>query len=289
MQTIISWLISVEHRAGNFYRAVAGLMRSDEDFFDFLNDLAEDEAWHFHLMGSAAEYVRERKLAAPAISIDEQTKDQVEGPFIANNGLLKSGNITQKDVIKCIIATEFSEWNHIFLYVVNSLKKEKREFMYAASRMQQHMEEIRSFLYKQDLDQKDANRIRTLPEVWKKRILVVEDDKAILELMKAVLSDSASIETAENGKEALEKVTARHYDAIISDIDMPVMNGIDFFMGAFGIDPEVGSRFIFFSSLGDQDHEDFIRERGLKYLMKPAPLGDIKRMVTEILHSVHTH
>lgn len=289
MQTIISWLISVEHRAGKFYRNAAPYLESGKNFFDFLNDLAEDEAWHFHVMGSAAEYVRERKLPATAISIDEDTKERVEGPFTAHEGLITSGTISEEDIIKCVIDTEFSEWNHIFLYVVNSLKREGKEFMYAASRIQRHMEEIRSFLEKMNIDQKYANLIRRLPEVWKKRVLVVEDDKPIMELLTAVLSNAATVETAENGREALAKVKTRYYDAIISDIEMPVMNGIDFFIGAEEIDPEIESRFIFFSSMGDQEHEDFVKERGLKYLLKPAPLNEIRQMVQDITQHAYSH
>lgn len=60
-----------------------------------------------------------------------------------------------------------------------------------------------------------------------KRVLLVDDDEVIRELLSAILSkNSYQVETAENGKEALEKLSAGLYDHIITDIDMPVMDGL---------------------------------------------------------------
>jgi CheY-like chemotaxis protein len=58
-------------------------------------------------------------------------------------------------------------------------------------------------------------------------ILLVEDNlinqKITLLTLKPLVN---SIDTASNGKEAIEKLNAFHYDLILMDIQMPVMNGI---------------------------------------------------------------
>ena len=35
------------------------------------------------------------------------------------------------------------------------------------------------------------------------------------------------VDTAKNGKEALDKILANHYDVVITDLQMPKMNGLE--------------------------------------------------------------
>jgi len=58
------------------------------------------------------------------------------------------------------------------------------------------------------------------------KILLVEDTPEIQALVKAYLEDyGVEIDTADNGKEGVEKALANKYDLIFMDIQMPVMNG----------------------------------------------------------------
>ena len=59
-------------------------------------------------------------------------------------------------------------------------------------------------------------------------ILIVDDNPLICENMKSLLSDLCSVVIAHNGQEALEIVANQEIDLILSDVDMPVMNGIEF-------------------------------------------------------------
>src|ERR1035437_548210 len=62
----------------------------------------------------------------------------------------------------------------------------------------------------------------------KKTILVVDDDKSILRTFTRILQKSGyEIETAETGKEAMEKTESRHYDLALVDIRLPDMDGTD--------------------------------------------------------------
>lgn len=61
----------------------------------------------------------------------------------------------------------------------------------------------------------------------KGQLLVVDDEPVILEILKAMLDDEADhIDVAQNGVIALEKMTTLQFDAIVSDISMPQMTGI---------------------------------------------------------------
>ena len=62
-----------------------------------------------------------------------------------------------------------------------------------------------------------------------KKILVVDDDKAIQGLYSAVLEDAGyEVHVADNGEHGLRMVYQDRPDLIISDLDMPRMNGYEF-------------------------------------------------------------
>jgi len=62
----------------------------------------------------------------------------------------------------------------------------------------------------------------------KKTILVVDDDKAILESLKLILEKEGYIvDTAETGGEAIEKSRNRHYNLALLDIRLPDMEGTE--------------------------------------------------------------
>jgi len=62
-----------------------------------------------------------------------------------------------------------------------------------------------------------------------KRLLVVEDTPFFRQLVKGYLeSEGYEAETAENGQIGLEKLEKNNFDLIVSDIEMPVMDGWTF-------------------------------------------------------------
>lgn len=59
-----------------------------------------------------------------------------------------------------------------------------------------------------------------------KKILVVDDEPDIHSVIKAVLSKKDyNVQTASDGQEALEKLSAEKYDLIILDVLMPNVDG----------------------------------------------------------------
>ncbi|MCD7942182.1 MAG: response regulator, partial [Bacteroides intestinalis] len=59
-------------------------------------------------------------------------------------------------------------------------------------------------------------------------LLLVEDNEDLLGLMVKFLGSDYTIHTATNGKEALKVVESEDIDLIVSDVMMPVMDGIEF-------------------------------------------------------------
>lgn len=74
MKEIINWLREIEHLAGEMYQQAASIYSSDDDLKKFLEHNAEDESWHYHVMGSAALFLASEPEYVPAISVDKETR-----------------------------------------------------------------------------------------------------------------------------------------------------------------------------------------------------------------------
>jgi CheY-like chemotaxis protein len=66
------------------------------------------------------------------------------------------------------------------------------------------------------------------PAISPKRILVVDDAPTVAETIQTILSQCGhKVETSSDGEEALSKVRSGKYDLVITDYDMPQMNGLE--------------------------------------------------------------
>lgn len=74
----------------------------------------------------------------------------------------------------------------------------------------------------------------------KASILLVDDDVGMLETLHDILDDLGyNVEVANNGFIAIEKVKARSFDAILMDIKMPKINGVETYKEIKNIKPEI--------------------------------------------------
>jgi DNA-binding NtrC family response regulator len=59
-----------------------------------------------------------------------------------------------------------------------------------------------------------------------RRCLVVDDDTIIMRLVANMLIElGCHVDMAENGSSALSKITMSRYDVVLSDLEMPLING----------------------------------------------------------------
>jgi CheY-like chemotaxis protein len=60
------------------------------------------------------------------------------------------------------------------------------------------------------------------------RILFVEDEDSLRDIISATLLKlGANFDVANNGEEGLKMIQDNQYDLVVTDINMPVMNGLD--------------------------------------------------------------
>ncbi|MBN1169393.1 response regulator [Candidatus Micrarchaeota archaeon] len=64
-----------------------------------------------------------------------------------------------------------------------------------------------------------------MSSVRQMNILIVEDEHQLRELLAVILSDH-KCKTAKNGQEGLEMFKAGNFDVVITDLDMPIMDGM---------------------------------------------------------------
>ena len=60
-----------------------------------------------------------------------------------------------------------------------------------------------------------------------RKILIVEDDEALLKVLQLLLENSYDITLAMNGKQGLEIANSKRPDLILMDVMMPEMDGLE--------------------------------------------------------------
>jgi rubrerythrin len=188
VKEIITWLREIEHQAIEMYLKAASLYQNDHNLKKFLEHTAEDESWHYHVMGSASVFLESEPDIIPAVSVDEEIKNKITKQIKDINNGLDHKTIPREELIDKIVELELSEWNDLFLYAVNFLKERTTEFKYPAARIQAHIKEIEYFLETVEGRPQALLKIKALPPVWIENILVVDDEEMITKLINSLLN-----------------------------------------------------------------------------------------------------
>ncbi len=284
MKELVLWLINLEHTACEIYQQAAKCFQENKHLSTFLDKMSEDEAWHYHVMSSAKEYLDRPEMSIEAaIEVDEATDVRIKNLLQKSRSILDQNHIDTAKILEAIIEAEFSEWNDIFLYVINVLKKHSKEFQFCASLMESHKNSIIEFIKSQPDGESLLPTILKVPGIWEEKILIVDDDPAIVDLLEAVFEQKTLVETATNGEEAFNLITSKHFDAVVTDIHMPELDGINLYKKAVVVDPSLKDRVLFFSGAIDNATEKFISQNDLSFLQKPASIEEIEAQVLTII------
>lgn len=287
MKDIINWLLEVEHLAHELYLSAADYFEDDKNLNTFLTHTANDESWHYHVMESAAEYYKQNHFPICPIALDSKTKNRIGGAFRNNLKAVNDKSLSLEQLIDCMVETEYSEWNIFFLYVVNTLKNKSSKFEYVASEMQHHIEHIENFIQNESSYPHKIEKLKELAAIHEEKILVVEDNLAVAHLLEAILSPVGTVHLAANGRDAMEKVDQNFYRLIVSDIDMPIMDGLSFYKEAVTKYPPLKKIFLFLTGNLSPDREVFFLDKDIPCFKKPAPIKDILRTASKIIYPMN--
>jgi DNA-binding response OmpR family regulator len=118
-----------------------------------------------------------------------------------------------------------------------------------------------------------------------KAILLVDDDKQLATALQWILADeNFLVDVAFDGEEAMLKVKAHQYDAVICDLKMPRLQGDEFYLQAKDLRPNLSDSFIFITGFATDPHiRTFFIEQEVKFLVKPFPINGLISCVKELL------
>src|SRR5205823_14346797 len=114
-------------------------------------------------------------------------------------------------------------------------------------------------------------------------VLVVDDDQQLASALQWILADeNFLVDIAFDGEEAMLKVKAHEYDAVICDLKMPKLRGDEFYLKAKELRPSLSDRFIFITGFAADPHIAlFFNKHDVKYLVKPFSISVLINCVKE--------
>lgn len=117
-----------------------------------------------------------------------------------------------------------------------------------------------------------------------KKILVAEDNDSNFILMSYILKKYYEFDRAKNGQEAVELVEKNHYDIVLMDIKMPIMDGLEATRKIKELRPELPVMALTANAF-DSDRQLAMEAGCSDFLAKPvsseACLKAIKRLIGE--------
>jgi CheY-like chemotaxis protein len=115
------------------------------------------------------------------------------------------------------------------------------------------------------------------------RILITEDEDSLRHFVaRALQMDGHETEEAADGAEGLEKLKQGPYDLLLSDIRMPVMDGIELAHQASSTWP--GLKILLMTGYAEQrERADDLMEKVVDVVSKPFALPDIRKAVAQAL------
>ena len=102
-----------------------------------------------------------------------------------------------------------------------------------------------------------------------RRVLIADDEESIRHVLSELLEERGyEVRSVADGEEAVRELTSRDYDALVTDVRMPKMNGLDLVRAAQGTSPE--TTIIVMSAYGSHDLAiEAMKAGAYDYLGKP--------------------
>jgi two-component system chemotaxis response regulator CheY len=123
------------------------------------------------------------------------------------------------------------------------------------------------------------------------RVLIVDDSAVMRKIVERCLRQ-AGIELKEvieagNGAEGLAAVQGGAMDLILSDINMPTMDGLEFLQGLRGMENAKNTPVVMITTEGSESRVVEALSAGARgYIRKPFTPDNIKERVTPLLEAV---
>ncbi|MEH6774308.1 MAG: response regulator [Cereibacter changlensis] len=117
-----------------------------------------------------------------------------------------------------------------------------------------------------------------------KTILAVDDSPSVRQMVRLTLTGAGySVVEAVDGQDALEKASAQKFDAILTDQNMPRLDGISFIRKFRDTASAVGVPIVFLSTESHEGLKQQAREAGaIGWMMKPFDQAQLLAVVKKV-------
>ena len=121
----------------------------------------------------------------------------------------------------------------------------------------------------------------------RKHILIVDDDKNILKLLKSALEDRYDVTAIANGKMAMKFLETKTPDLIFLDYQMPVMNGPEVFRAVKKNSSLADIPIVFLTGIAEREKiTEVISLKPQGYLLKPINMERVNEKIKALLEEV---
>ncbi len=120
------------------------------------------------------------------------------------------------------------------------------------------------------------------------RILVIDDEPKMTMLISSTLADiGMSVDTAATGREAMERLSDKHYDLVVTDIRIPSPDGMEILGWLRENRPE--TIVIMMTAFAEvKTAVEAMKKGAADYLIKPFPLDELTLQVRRLLNQRRT-
>ncbi len=117
-------------------------------------------------------------------------------------------------------------------------------------------------------------------------ILLIEDELEVRESYVDMFGFiSLEVDTAENGKQGLEKLETKHYDIIVTDLNMPEIDGLETMRRVKKKDPEIEVIVITgFATI--ENAVGAMKQGAFDYITKPVSLEHVKIVMNKCIQKI---
>ncbi len=119
-----------------------------------------------------------------------------------------------------------------------------------------------------------------------RRVLVVDDEPDVAELVAEILKkEGFAVDLAASGAEALQQLEGQSYDVVLSDLNMPGVDGRGLFEGMKNAYPDMAKRVAFITgdTMGAASQK-LLKETNRPHLEKPVSPAELRELVYGILN-----
>lgn len=119
-----------------------------------------------------------------------------------------------------------------------------------------------------------------LDQKTKPKLLIVDDDELIRNVLSKLLRQEFSIESVDDASKAVDLITDELYDVVLSDIDMPIMTGDEMYFLVKEKNEKMSKRILFMTG-GTSRKEAINLLKKVNWVPKPFDTHQLKTLLIE--------